>query len=118
VDNNRKLNVKDKLDLIFSLQKELSSLMDLSRYPKTMEDKISMLCIAIIHEATELQRITNWKWWKKPTNFDVKEAKEELIDILHFVIQASLELGLSPNDILEEYIKKNYINRNRQKNGY
>ncbi len=113
-----RLNVEDKLDLIFSLQKELSSLMDLSRYPNTMEEKISMLCIAIIHEAAELQRITNWKWWKKPTDFNVKEAKEELIDIWHFVIQASLELNLSPTEILDEYTKKNYINRDRQKHGY
>ncbi|MCY3854395.1 MAG: dUTPase [Thaumarchaeota archaeon] len=110
--------MKDKLESIFSLQKELSSLMDLSRYPNTMEEKISMLCIAIIHEAIELQRITNWKWWKKPTTFNIEKAKEELIDIWHFVIQASMELDLNPNDIVKEYKKKNCINRERQQNNY
>ena len=38
-----------------------------------------------MHEAVELQRTTNWKWWKTPTEFDQNEAREELIDIWHFV---------------------------------
>lgn len=108
----------DKLESLFSLQKGLSEMMNLDRYPKDTEGKISALCTAIIHEATELQRTTNWKWWKKPIPFDTAEAKEELIDIWHFVVQASLELNLTPDDILEEYKRKNEINRSRQKNGY
>ena len=108
----------DKLESIFNLQKNLANMMNLDRYPKEKEEKISVLCTAIIHEAIELQRTTNWKWWKKPTSFNDNEAKEELIDIWHFLIQASIELGLTPNDILEEYKKKNIVNRDRQKNGY
>ncbi len=74
---------------------------------------------AIIHEAVELQRLTNWKWWKKkPIEFDESEAKEELIDIWHFVVDASIELGMTPPHILDEYLKKNQINKDRQKNGY
>jgi dimeric dUTPase (all-alpha-NTP-PPase superfamily) len=41
-----------------------------------------------------------------------------LIDIWHFVVQASLELNLTPDDILKEYERKNEINRQRQKDGY
>ena len=110
--------MKDKLDSIFELQKGLENMMDLKRYPDDVEGRIAALCTAIIHEAIELQRTTNWKWWKKPTEFNEAEAKEELIDIWHFVIQASLELKLSPDDILNEYKRKNEINRNRQRNGY
>lgn len=108
----------DRLDEIFSMQKGLSEMMNLDRYPKDTEGRISALSTAIIHEAVELQRTTNWKWWKKPTPFNVDDAKEELIDIWHFVVQASLELNLTPDDIVQEYRKKNEINRNRQKNGY
>ena len=71
-----------------------------------------------MHEAMELQRTTNWKWWKNPTEFNEAEAREELIDIWHFVVQASLELNLTPDDILKEYERKNEINRQRQKDGY
>ncbi len=113
---SEKLN--DKLESVFTLQKGLTDMMSLERYPNDAEGRVSALCTAIIHEAVELQRTTNWKWWKKPTAFNIDEAREELIDIWHFVVQASLELGLTPNDILEEYKRKNQINRDRQKNGY
>lgn len=108
----------DTLEAIFSMQKELASMMDLSRYPASAEGRVSALSTAIIHEAVELQRLTSWKWWKKPATFDRAAAKEELIDIWHFVVQASLELGMSPADILEEYKKKNKVNRDRQTSGY
>ena len=110
--------MEDKLNSIFALQKGLENMMNLDRYPKDTEGKVSALCTAIMHEAVELQRTTNWKWWKTPTAFDEAEAREELIDIWHFVVQASLELNLTPEDILKEYERKNEINRQRQKDGY
>ena len=110
--------MEDKLESIFELQKGLADMMDLDRYPKDVEGKISALCTAIMHEAVELQRTTNWKWWNTPTAFNEAEAKEELIDIWHFLIQASIELNLSPEDILKEYQRKNEINRQREKSGY
>ena len=110
--------IEDRLETIFKLQKGLSEMMKLDRYPKDSEGRISALCTAIMHEAVELQRTTNWKWWKTPIPFNVFEAREELIDIWHFVIQASLELKLTPDDILEEYKEKNKINRERQRIGY
>ena len=114
----QEISEKDRLDSIFALQKGLADMMNLDRYPKDTEGKVAALCTAIIHEAVELQRTTNWKWWKKPVSFNKDEAKEELIDIWHFVVQASLELGLTPEDILDEYKRKNEINRERQKSGY
>ena len=110
--------MEDKLEEIFSLQKGLTDMMNLDKYPNDIEGRISALCTAMIHETVELQRTTNWKWWKKPTEFNQVEAKEELIDIWHFLIQASLELDLTPDDILKEYQRKNEINRQRQKDGY
>jgi len=108
----------DTLEAIFSMQKELASMMDLSRYPTSVEGRVSALSTAIIHEAVELQRLTSWKWWKKPASFESNAAKEELIDIWHFVVQASIELGMTPECILEEYEKKNRVNRHRQTSGY
>jgi len=110
--------MEDRLDSIFSKQIGLENMMNLDRYPKDTEGKVSALCTAILHEAVELQRTTNWKWGKTPTEFNEAEAREELIDIWHFVVQASLELNLTPDDILKEYERKNEINRQRQKDGY
>ncbi len=110
--------IDDRLGSIFAMQNGLADMMNLDRYPKDSEGRVAALCTAIIHEAVELQRTTNWKWWKKPVPFNSAEAKEELIDIWHFVVQASLELNLTPDDIVKEYKRKNQINRDRQKNDY
>ena len=116
--SNENSEKEDRLESIFSLQKGLADMMKLDRYPKDPEGRVAALCTAIIHEAVELQRTTNWKWWKTPTPFNEDDAREELIDIWHFVVQASLELNLAPDDILEEYKRKNEINRERQRTGY
>lgn len=108
----------DTLEAIFGLQRGFAKHVDGSRYPSGRPERIAALCTAIIQEAAELQATTNWKWWKRQTKFDEANAREELIDIWHFVVQASLELGLSPSDVLDEYRRKNRINVERQENGY
>ena len=130
-DSNSKNNdnSQDMLEYLFRKQNELHrtlathSRSNGSQYSKkflslSKEERLSALCTAIIHEAVELQRLTNWKWWKKTVEFDKNHATEELIDIWHFVIDASIELEMTPYDILTAYIAKNQINRDRQKNGY
>ncbi|HZA06955.1 MAG TPA: dUTPase [Nitrososphaeraceae archaeon] len=128
-DNNDNDNSEDMLEALFRKQNELhNTIMNYSQandsqYSKkflslSKEERLSALCTAIIHEAVELQRLTNWKWWKKSVEFNQNHAKEELIDIWHFVIDTSIELGMTPHDILTAYITKNQINKDRQKNGY
>ena len=108
----------DALETIFQLQKDLARVTSSSRYPQRKEARVSSLATAIVHEAIELQNLTNWKWWKKSKEFDKALAKEEIVDILHFVVQASIELGMTPTEILDEYRKKNRINIERQEKGY
>ena len=108
----------DKLDRLLKLQRELSIELASERYPRTMEQRISFLCLALIHESVELQRLTNWKWWKRPREFDVENAKGELIDMWHFLLQASIELGMTADDILQYYMQKYEINKVRRKSNY
>jgi dimeric dUTPase (all-alpha-NTP-PPase superfamily) len=108
----------DKLEKLIKMQRNLATLLASPRYPTKTEERISFLCTAITHEAVELQRLTNWKWWKNPTVFNDEEAKEELIDILHFVLQATIELNMTADDIVKYYSKKNKINKKRKKMNY
>jgi len=108
----------DKLQKLIEMQRNLATVLASSRYPLKTEERISFLCTAITHEAIELQRLTNWKWWKKPTEFDAEEAKEELIDIWHFVLQATIELDMNADDVVKYYSKKNKINKKRKKMNY
>jgi dimeric dUTPase (all-alpha-NTP-PPase superfamily) len=83
------------------------------------DKKIHLLCVAIMHEAAELDRLTNWKWWKRSTKqFDQQEAREELVDIVHFVLQAAIELGMTPEEIMAQYMSKSNVNVERQRSGY
>jgi dimeric dUTPase (all-alpha-NTP-PPase superfamily) len=113
-----KIFLMDKLDKLLKMQRDLSIELASDKYPSTIEQRISVLCTAIVHEAIELQRLTNWKWWKKPVKFNEKNAREELIDIWHFLLQASIELGMTSEDILNHYSYKNKINKLRKKSNY
>jgi dimeric dUTPase (all-alpha-NTP-PPase superfamily) len=111
----------NKLDEMLRRQRTYSSQLSqrIGRYRWSDEKKIEALTMAIIQEACELQNLTNWKWWKQTKKeFDVAKAKEELIDIMHFVLDIALVLGMTAEDIYREYIKKNQINLERLKNGY
>jgi dimeric dUTPase (all-alpha-NTP-PPase superfamily) len=108
----------DKLEKLIEMQRDLASVLASPKYPSKAEERISLLCTAIIHEAIELQRLTNWKWWKNPTDFNIEDAKEELIDIWHFVLQATIELNMTPEDILKYYSKKNNLNKERKNMNY
>ena len=109
---------QDMLEKIFDEQRKLVEYLGVDRYPKKTEQRVSALMTAIIHEAIELQDLTSWKWWKRPSGFEIEIAQTELIDILHFVIQTALELEMTPQKVLEVYLNKNYINRERKRSGY
>lgn len=108
----------DTLEKIFDEQKKLVEYLGAERYPQKAEERVSVLMTAIMHEAAELQDLTSWKWWKKPPVMELKMAQTELIDILHFVIQAALELQMTPQQVLDVYMHKNYENRERKRSGY
>ena len=109
---------QDMLEKIFEEQKKLVEYLEVDRYPKKTDERVSALMTAIVHEAIELQDLTSWKWWKRPSGFEIELAQTELIDILHFVIQAAMESRMTPQKVLEEYMNKNYINRERKRSGY
>lgn len=109
---------QDRLEKIFDEQKKLVEYLGVSRYPKKTQERVSALMTAIVHEAIELQDLTSWKWWKRASHFEGEKAQIELIDILHFVIQAALELEMTPQKMLDVYMNKNYINRERKDTGY
>ena len=110
----------DSLEEIFRLQKQYHDtfIRDNDRYPNTRDGRVDKLAQAIIQEAAELQRLTNWKWWKEPKPLNLPEAREELIDILHFLVDAAMELDMDAEQLFIEYRKKMQINIKRQEEGY
>jgi len=111
---------KDSLEIMLALQKDLEALfydpssLDLEDQQNWTKEHI----IAILAECGELLETINWKHWKKPTPVHREEVLKELVDLLHFVLAIAVVWNFGVPDILDEYIKKNVINFQRQKEGY
>ncbi len=128
--SSRSKHEGDKLDILFDKQNELfkkqlenSTAVNKMKNLYEIEEpfdgyRIFMLSTALLHEAVELQRETNWKWWKKETKTDIDKVQGEIIDIWHFMIQVSIEAGLDPKRLVEKYMEKNRENLSRQERGY
>lgn len=139
-DKNRE--IKDKLEYLFEMQNSLitqdynstkiksSENIPLDNNPENkmkklyeMKEpfsgyKIFMISSALVHEAIELQRETNWKWWKEDKTVDKEKLQEEIIDLWHFLIQLSIEAGFEPQTLISKYMEKNKENTGRQLRGY
>ncbi len=71
-----------------------------------------------------------WKPWKSAnpevrkmklsdlSEGDLKELKMEFIDVMHFVFNAGLAIGVTPSELYNYYLSKNEENWNRAKNNY
>jgi dimeric dUTPase (all-alpha-NTP-PPase superfamily) len=135
-DDREKIQRDDKLELLFQKQKALiSQELDSSNRDnnKKVENKmkrlyqvkepfqgyrIFMLSSALLHETVELQRETDWKWWKSDKGVDHQKIVEEIIDLWHFLIQLSIEAGIDPDLLVTKYMQKNRENTKRQESGY
>jgi len=71
-----------------------------------------VLCIHT--EASELLEKMDWKHWHKKGSIDRINAKEEAIDLLHFVFNVCAALGMTAEEIKKLYLLKNDKNFERQ----
>lgn len=75
---------------------------------------------ATVQEIGEaVQVMKNWKAWKQSEmETDVHHFKEEMIDALHFFIEAMIFAGFTPEEMHDLYFKKNEVNHFRQDSKY
>ncbi|RLJ03425.1 MAG: dUTPase [Candidatus Aenigmatarchaeota archaeon] len=105
---------------IFELQRRLDEFIAKEKSLKewSREESIDKLTTAMLDEVMEVKEHANWKWWKKPKEWDIEEIKEEMVDILHFWVSLCLRLGITPEEIFEKYKEKNQKNIQRQLDDY
>ena len=82
---------------------------------------------AIIHEAAELEDWFPWKHWSvQPGNKSdiqlwsaehAREARKEVVDIMHFLLSLALLYGMTADDIYNEYVGKFEENIQRHESG-
>ena len=111
----------DKLEEIFKMQFELNKRIGIDSSNMSDEEKIKWTLNysrALAQENAELVDSLPWKWWAKYQNFDVQNARVEVVDMLHFLVSLAQVLGMTAEDFYQAYAKKNQINHGRQDSGY
>lgn len=75
---------------------------------------------AIRQELAELTDCFPWKHWRAPCSqpFDIQNAKVEVVDILHFLVNIALYLGMDASQLHAAFTAKNKVNHSRQDSGY
>lgn len=65
-------------------------------------------------ELHEVLAEVNWKPWKDNKGIkDIEKYREEMADVLHFILDLYLAGGLSGSNIIVDYLAKNYENLQR-----
>lgn len=111
----------DKLEDIFRLQETLNARIGVhtaGMSPEEQQKWILNYIRAMQQELAELTDSVPWKWWAKYQNFDVQNAKVEVVDLFHFLISIAQVLGMTADDVHQAYLKKNAVNHQRQDSGY
>lgn len=107
----------EKLEDMFKKQEELQRL----NYPNGIFKNmgyIKDMTLACEQELHEMLRETPWKPWKLNQEWNIDNAKNELIDAQHFIINLALALGMSAYEFHALFNSKNAINRKRLEGGY
>ncbi|MDR1437893.1 MAG: dUTPase [Puniceicoccales bacterium] len=111
----------DKLEHLYDLQVELGKRIGVNAKNLSREEQIQWIlnyARAMQQEIAELVDSVPWKWWAKYQEFDLQNARVEVVDIFHFLLAMAQTLQMSADDLYQAYLKKNAVNHNRQNGGY
>jgi dimeric dUTPase (all-alpha-NTP-PPase superfamily) len=111
----------DRLDQLFELQRGLNERIGVNvgqLSDKERREWLLQYCRAMSQEIAELTDCVPWKWWAKYQEFDLQNARVEIVDLLHFLISLAQVAGMSADDMFTAYTKKHEVNQQRQQSGY
>ena len=113
-------NKKGDLENIFDLQLKLIEKYGIAPKQVRLQGRgakttvLIRLGYATIREVVEIIDELPWKWWRvrqKPV--DKEKLKDEVIDLLHLVIEFCILVGMDARETVSRYIAKNKINLER-----
>lgn len=111
----------DQLAAIFEMQEALNQRIgvDTRNMSEAEQTQWTLNYIrAMQQELAELTDSVPWKWWAKYQEFDLQNARVEVVDLFHFLVSLAQVLGMSAEDVHAAYVKKNAVNHQRQDSGY
>ncbi|WFB34592.1 dUTPase [Kiritimatiellota bacterium B12222] len=112
---------QDMLQDLFDKQMSLNKRIGVNPPEMNEEEQVQWILNytrAASQEMAELIDSVPWKWWAKYQEFDVQNAKVEVVDLFHFLISLAQVLGMDAKDVHDLYNQKNKLNFKRQDDGY
>lgn len=122
-------NKEDKLDIIFQkqieLQERLGNIKKINSSDSMKQKFINQMILAIQEEAIEIMRESAYKnpdyvefGWKKGQTSDNEKFKDEIADLLHFLVNLCIVSDMDAEELFNRYTGKNKENYERQDNNY
>jgi NTP pyrophosphatase (non-canonical NTP hydrolase) len=93
---------------------------DVAKLTQAEREKwIKEMCLCVMVEAAELLNEVNWKHWKRTQKaMDTEQARFEIADLLCFLLNAAMLLGMDAESLFQYFMRKCEINRERQALNY
>lgn len=84
--------------------------------PEAVSAYVRDVVLCATDELHEVLAEVNWKPWKDNRGIkDIEAYREEMADVLHFILDLYLAAGLNGGDIVMDYVSKHYKNLDRAK---
>lgn len=84
--------------------------------PVAVSEYIRQVVLCATDELHEALAEVHWKPWKEPRGIkDVAKYREEMADVLHFILDLYIAAGLTGQDIVDDYMTKHAENLSRLK---
>ena len=111
-------SVGDALDVLLRLQRRIEDQWDRLPNPEDTESVsryIREVALCLEDELHEALEHVHWKPWKTSRGFkDLSKYREELADVLHFVLDLYIAAGMDGKDIYQDYLAKHKENVRRR----
>ena len=105
--------IDELLTLQTSLEQAWGRLPDLTD-AEAVSEYIRQTVLCATDELHELLQEVHWKPWKEGHGIrDVEAYREELADVIHFVLDLYLAAGLTGDDLVNDYFSKHHENVRR-----
>jgi NTP pyrophosphatase (non-canonical NTP hydrolase) len=118
----------DRLEDLFERQRVLQERLNIPQ--RTANDAsmrqqyINQMALALHEETVEMLCATRYKdpelvpfGWKREQKIDDANFREEVVDLMHYVVNLALIAGITSQEFYERYIEKNKENHRRIDSG-
>jgi len=111
------IDASNGLDFMLGLQRNLENAWGRQvdpENPEAVSQYIREVVLCATDELHEVLAEVHWKPWKEARGIkDRHKYREEMADVLHFILDLYLAAGLDGQDIIMDYMCKHYENLER-----